>query len=208
VLAVFGSLVTNNHLIVGLGNPGPEYCFTRHNFGFMLLDRLVAKAGESDFRYHSGVRAEIAEIGLDGKRILLVKPQTFMNCSGESLAAVFPDTGIAVKNLLVVHDDLDLALGRIKLKIGGGSGGHRGVESIAAGLGIHDFPRLRLGIGRPPSRGDTVAYVLSSFTPEEMTLGDGGLERAVEGLELWLRDGPVAAMNQLNRSPEPAGLPE
>ncbi len=191
-----------DYLIVGLGNPGPEYRFTRHNFGFRLLDRLLAvcEAG-AGVCYWPELQAEGAAVSIAGRKLFLLKPLTYMNRSGSSLAAI--RTGgllSAGTNLLVVHDDLDLPLGRIKLKAGGGSGGHRGIESIIAALGTSDFLRLRLGIGSNERGSDTVAFVLSSFTPEEETVVEKVLERALAGIRIWLAKGYHAAMCELNRA--------
>lgn len=160
-------------LIVGLGNPGTKYARTRHNFGFMLVDRLLAHWTET-----SGARCEIrsgklnaemwdisAEYG--ARRWIVVKPLTFMNLSGQVVGELERKNGIAADRVLVLHDELDLALGTVRFKFGGGLAGHNGLKSIAAHLGTRDFARLRLGIGRPIAAEDMASYVLRSFDPAE-----------------------------------------
>ncbi len=198
-------LRTIDFLVVGLGNPGPEYALTRHNFGFMLVDNLretLDPAGS--FRYDSAIRSEIAIVELGGCLLGLVKPRTFMNRSGEAVAAVVELSGLATEKVLVAHDDLDLPLGRIRLRERGGSGGHNGIGSIIAKLGSEFFWRLRLGIGSPERGADTVAFVLSPFAADELPVVSGVLDRARQGLELFLTAGRSAAMNFLNR-PQPSG---
>ena len=191
-------------LVVGLGNPGPEYAATRHNFGFMLLDRLLA-AGEPDgsFEIAAGLPVATARLQLDGHPVCLAKPLTYMNRSGLAVAGLLAKSpGLMPERLLVVHDDLDLPLGRIKLRAGGGSGGHRGIASVIDQLGRADFFRLRLGIDSELRGDDTVDFVLSPFAETELGRVDAVLERGVKGIGLLLASGSAAAMNEINR-PQP-----
>ncbi len=194
-------LPDDHFLIFGLGNPGLEYAGTRHNFGFMCLDHLQGKiVPPSSFKYVYNYQAEIAGGRLAGAPVWLVKPQTFMNLSGRTTRAILVDHSVIdPQKIIVVHDDLDLPLGRIKLKIGGGSGGHNGLNSLIEGFGRADFLRLRLGISGVLRSTDTVDYVLSPFLESEKKVVFEVLEKSVEGLMLMLRSGVTAAMNQINR---------
>ena len=196
-------LLPSSFLIVGLGNPGPEYAGTRHNIGFMGLDSLRKKlVPQSSFKYENGYQAEIAEGKLAGVEVCLVKPQTFMNLSGRTVRALLANLSsfsIDPQKIIVVHDDLDLSLGRIKLKNGGGSGGHNGIKSLIEELGRADFLRLRLGISGLSRSSDTIDYVLSPFDQAEREVVLEVLEKSVAGLTLLLRSGITATMNQINR---------
>ena len=183
-------------MIVGLGNPGPRYARNRHNVGFQCLDRLAEKHGLAfDERRANAV---LARGRIDAARVVLVKPMTFMNLVGPAVAAVARFYKIAPQDLLVVYDDLDLPQGRIRLRPEGGSGGHNGMKSIIQHLGTQAFPRLRVGIGRPPGRMDPADYVLQDFSPEEEAVMSQVRERAVAAIECWLREGIVEAMNTFN----------
>ncbi len=198
-------------IIAGLGNPGPEYEVTRHNIGFLVLDALA-----DAHRLAFGPRkfdALTARGRVAGEEVLLAKPLTYVNLSGRSLAPLAAFYKVAPADLLVVHDDLDLELGRIQLRERGGDGGHNGLKSIIAELGSRDFARLRVGIGRPrrpipqdshgaaPSvpRGAVVDHVLSPFTDDEVPALEGVIVRAVEAIESVLRDGIAQAMNRYNQ---------
>lgn len=191
----------DHYLIIGLGNPGPGYTGTRHNIGFMCLDCLRKKlVPPSSFKYEDNYQAEIVWGKLVDEPVLLVKPQTFMNLSGRTVRAVlacFP--AITPQKIMVVHDDLDLPLGRVKLKRGGGSGGHNGVNSLIEELGSADFLRLRLGISGASRSTDTIDYVLSTFQESEEKFVLEVLEKSVSGLILMLKSGVTVAMNQINR---------
>lgn len=152
-------------LIVGLGNPGEEYVGTRHNVGFEVLDEVGRKLGVT-FRITRS-RALIAEHYGDETRIILAKPQTFVNQSGESIKIIRDWFELSPSNVLVVHDDLDIPFGEIRVKEGGSSGGHKGLDSIVEHLGSEDFKRLRIGVGRPPGKKDPAEYVLEPFPAEE-----------------------------------------
>lgn len=188
-------------LIIGLGNHGDKYRLTRHNMGFMLVDRLFQRAG---------ARAEILTPprGLKNKLILMrlvlgdeswlaAKPQTYMNLSGEAAGPLVRYYDIPVEKVLAVHDELDLPLGRMKIRFGGGAAGHKGILSLKQHLGTPDFFRLRLGIGKPLV-GETSNWVLSRFSPAEMTVVDELLDAAEQGLDLFVRQGLEAAMRVVN----------
>ncbi|MGC8836974.1 MAG: aminoacyl-tRNA hydrolase [Anaerolineae bacterium] len=185
-------------LLVGLGNPGPEYARNRHNVGFMCLDRLAERHGISLWRRKH--HALVAEGQIRGHLVVLAKPQTFMNLSGQAVRPLVRHYGVALEDLLVVHDDLDLELGVLRLRRQGSSGGHKGVQHIIDTLGTREFPRLRIGIGRP-TQGDPVEYVLSDFTLDESIAMDRALDRAVEAIVAWLELGIEAAMNAFNAAP-------
>jgi PTH1 family peptidyl-tRNA hydrolase len=185
-------------LIVGLGNPGRKYASNRHNVGFQCLDRLAEAWGLSFSRRKH--KALLAQDEIAGLKVILAKPQTFMNLSGEAVEQLARFYQVAPENILVIYDDLDLPVGRIRLRPEGGSGGHKGMKSIIEHLGSNGFPRLRVGIGRP-SHGDPVDYVLSDFAPDERSTIEEACERAVSAIELWLAEGVVAAMNRYNTSP-------
>ena len=183
-------------LIVGLGNPGDQYRHTRHNFGFMVIDRLAEKLAVSLKKVK--FKALLAETKLDGQALVLAKPMTFMNDSGRAVGPLLRFFKVPPDHLLVVHDDLDLPLGSLRLRPTGSSGGQRGVASIIATLGTQDFPRLRLGISRPPGQMDPVAYVLQNFTPAEAELKEMVLNQAADAALTFIREGMQAAMNQYN----------
>lgn len=166
--------------IIGLGNPGPKFIHTRHNIGFRLVDAL---AEQYSAHWKKESNKEIAEITLHGKRVLLVKPQTFMNNSGEVMASL-TKRGIKPEEVLVVHDELELPFGQVKTKIGGSAKGHNGLKSIISYIGDL-FHRLRIGIGRPDNREDVPDYVLSKFIETEEQIG-GILEQAIEIVEDYL----------------------
>ena len=181
-------------VIVGLGNPGPKYAGTRHNAGFMCIDRLAERAGIS---LNDKRRAALLGEGrLSGKRIVLVKPRTFMNVSGEAVRYAMDRYRVRADSVLIVLDDLDLPLGRIRMRASGGSGGHNGLNSINAALGTQDYARLRIGIGRP--QGETVGYVLGAFTPEEAPDAEAAIARAADAAEAWLTQGVNYAMDNFN----------
>src|ERR1700761_5231923 len=153
-------------LVVGLGNPGPQYATTRHNIGFLVADILSDRIG-SGFKVHKKSGAEVATGRLGNRSIVLAKPRCYMNESGRQVGPLAKFYSVAPADVVVIHDDLDLDFGRIRLKIGGGEGGHNGLRSVAATLGTKDFQRVRIGIGRPPGRKDPAAFVLENFTADE-----------------------------------------
>lgn len=184
------------YLIVGLGNPGRDYAFNRHNVGFMAVSRLAAKHNQTFTRKQS--KALVTTLRLDDKPIILAKPQTFMNLSGESVQSLVKFYEIELANLLVCHDDLDLPVGTIRMRPDGGAGGQNGVKSIIQHLGTQNFPRLRLGIGRPPGRMDPAAYVLQDFKDFDGQVMDQTLDKAVDAIETFIKLGLNTAMNKFN----------
>lgn len=185
-------------LIVGLGNPGPEYAHTRHNIGFQCLAAL-ARAHRLAFG-RSAARSRLAEGEIAGHRVVLARPQTFMNHSGDAVRPLLQRYRLSLSDLLVICDDLDLPLGKLRLRPEGGSGGHKGLDSIIAALGTKAFPRLRVGIGRPLEPGaDPMDYVLADFTDEEEKVMGQARPRVVEAVQAILSQGLEAAMNQFNR---------
>jgi PTH1 family peptidyl-tRNA hydrolase len=187
----------SEYLIVGLGNPGPKYAANRHNVGFHCVERL-ALAHDLTFDRRQK-RARVARGTIQGQRVVLAKPQTFMNKSGRAVVPLAHFYKVHLERLLVIYDDLDLPLGTVRLRPEGGSGGHKGMRSIIEHLGTQDFSRLRIGIGRPPGRMDPAAYVLQDFSAEEEELLVETLERAVDAIEAWMTEGVEVAMNQYNR---------
>ena len=183
-------------LVVGLGNPGRKYASNRHNVGFQCLDRLAQAWGFS-FRKRKH-KALLAEGEMAGLKVILAKPQTFMNLSGNAVGRLARFYRVSPENILVIYDDLDLPLGKIRLRPEGGSGGHKGMKSIIERLGTHGFPRLRVGIGRP-AHSDPVDYVLSDFTPEQRITVEDAYESVVSAVELWVAEGIEAAMNRYNK---------
>jgi PTH1 family peptidyl-tRNA hydrolase len=188
------------HLVAGLGNPGPQYAASRHNVGFRCLERLAAAF---NLTFGRKQKQSLVVLGnIHDRRVILVKPQTFMNESGHAVVPLIRFYKVQLERLLVVYDDLDLPLGTVRLRPDGGSGGHKGMRSIIECLGTQDFARLRIGIGRPPGRMDPAAYVLQDFSAEEKPLVEETLERAVAAIETWLHEGIETAMNRYNRECE------
>nr|MBF0222017.1 aminoacyl-tRNA hydrolase [Desulfobulbaceae bacterium] len=187
------------HLVVGLGNPGLKYEQTRHNIGFMALDYFADKAGVSfsDSKWE----AKVAKVSIGPEQLILTKPETFMNCSGRAVGKICTYYKIVTEKVIVIHDDLDLDLGRIKLVVNRGAGGHNGISSIIQCLGGKNFPRIRAGIGRPDSNSEmpVSSYVLSRFTQAEQEVVDPLLVTISESLELVVKHGTTYAMNHLNR---------
>ncbi|MFF2611397.1 aminoacyl-tRNA hydrolase [Kitasatospora sp. NPDC058046] len=184
-------------LIAGLGNPGPWFRLTRHNAGFLAVDRLAERHG-ARFR-RSGLAGLTAEIGIDGHRVLLAKPLWWsINLSGRPVAALLRRHGVPVERLVVVQDDLDFPFGSARLKRGGGPGGHNGVRSVGEVLGTRDFVRLRFGIGRPPKGQSVGDFVLKKFSEEELAAMPGELDRCADALETLVRRGLNRAQDTLN----------
>lgn len=183
-------------LVVGLGNPGPKYADTRHNIGFAVVELLAARAGER-FRPHRGM-ADVAEARLDGARVVLAKPRSYMNLSGGPVAGVLRYYRVAPAELIVVHDDLDLSFGTVRLKRGGGEGGHNGLRSISQSLGTRDYLRARFGIGRPPGRMDPADYVLRPFAAAERAELALAVELCADAVLALLSDGLEAAQNRFH----------
>jgi peptidyl-tRNA hydrolase, PTH1 family len=183
-------------LVAGLGNPGPQYAGNRHNCGFMTADVL---AGRMRVRFtRSRARAMVADGRLVGAVVTLAKPLSFMNLSGGPVAAVSAYYKIPVERIVVIHDELDLPFGVLRLKQGGGDGGHNGLRSVTAALGTGDYLRVRVGIGRPPGRMDPADYVLRDFSPAERKLLPEVLERSADAVESLLTRGLAAAQNEFH----------
>lgn len=185
-------------LIVGLGNPGREYIGTRHNIGFELIDRLCGRLGAGKF--NPRLEGLIAEAGAADSKVLLVKPQTFMNLSGRCVSKIIQFYKIPTDSILVICDDKDLPLGKIRIRGAGTHGGNNGLRSIQEHLGL-DYPRLKIGIGEP-SVGDAVSHVLGRFTAAEKTVIEDSLDRAVLAVETWMNDGLESCMNRFNAAPD------
>ena len=191
-------------LIVGLGNPGRRYERTRHNLGFLCVNRLARefkiKMNKSQGKARTG-KGRIA-----GNEVLLARPQTFMDLSGESVKLLLTKTHTGTDELIVIHDDLDLPVGKIRIRFGGGSGGHKGINSIFQETGSHDFYRVRIGIGRPPrfkanveiQEDDVIEYVLSNFTPDEKEIIEKTIPLASEAVVSLITEGLIATMNKYN----------
>lgn len=182
-------------ILLGLGNPGPKYLMTRHNAGFRAADKISA-AAKIPF-YKVGYHAFWGKGAIGGQEVVVAKPMTYMNNSGQAAAGLCRQFRVAAENLLVIYDDLDLPPGALRLRPQGGSGGHNGIKSIIQHLGTDAFPRLRLGIGRPAD-GDVVNYVLQPFSPAEEDEMTEVLDTAVLAASLFVREGILAAMNRYN----------
>ncbi|BBZ00255.1 aminoacyl-tRNA hydrolase [Mycolicibacterium fallax] len=181
-------------LVVGLGNPGPNYAKTRHNVGFMVADILAARMSET-FRVHKKSGAEAITGRLGGHPVVLAKPRVYMNESGRQVGPLAKFYSVTPANVILIHDELDIDFGRIRLKLGGGEGGHNGLRSVAAALGTKDFQRVRLGIGRPPGRQDPAAFVLSPFGAAERAELPTICEQAADATELLIEQGLEPAQN-------------
>ncbi|MCO6006755.1 aminoacyl-tRNA hydrolase [Actinoallomurus purpureus] len=180
-------------LVVGLGNPGPEYAGNRHNAGFMVLDVLAARMG-GRFKAHKA-RADVVEGRLAGVRVVLAKPRSYMNESGGPVKALRDFYKVPLERVIVVHDELDIPYGTLRLKRGGGDNGHNGLRSITKALGGRDYPRVRFGIGRPPGRMDAAMFVLRDFSAAERKELDLNAERAADATETLITDGLERAQN-------------
>jgi PTH1 family peptidyl-tRNA hydrolase len=198
-IAVGPSRLDRPAIIIGLGNPGPVYAAHRHNIGFQIVEAL-ARAHGMAFSREKGSKARVATGHIDDRPVVLAKPQTFMNRSGKAVRRLYRAHDIPLERMLVVYDDLDLSLGRVRLRPEGGSGGHKGMRSIIESLGVQAFPRLRVGIDRPPGQMDPAEYVLRPFSEDEKARVIEVVERAVATIECWLTEGITAAMDRFNRS--------
>jgi peptidyl-tRNA hydrolase, PTH1 family len=183
-------------LVVGLGNPGPEYSGNRHNVGFGIVDALAARMG-GRFKSHKA-RADVIEGRLAGQRVVLAKPRSYMNESGGPVSALRDFFKVPLDRLVVVHDELDLPFAGLRLKLGGGDNGHNGLKSLRRSLGSGDFNRVRFGIGRPPGRMDAAAFVLRDFSAAERKELDVLVERAADAIEALVVDGMEKAQNTFN----------
>jgi PTH1 family peptidyl-tRNA hydrolase len=185
-------------LVVGLGNPGPQYEQSRHNVGFGVVDLLAERHG--GMLRKGRELALVDEVRIDGRRVALAEPQTYMNDSGQSVAPLVRRFGIDdLEHLVIVHDELDLPLGRMKVKVGGGLAGHNGLRSITQHLHSQDYVRVRIGVGKPPSKEQGADHVLKRPSKSDRALLDEMIERAADAVEAVLRDGPESAMADFNR---------
>lgn len=192
--------MTDTWLIVGLGNPGPDYRNNRHNVGQMVLDELASRVGGS-FKLHKA-RAQVLEgrLGIGGPRVVLAKPATYMNVSGGPVASLVNFYGITPDHVVAVHDEIDIPFNTVKLKIGGGEGGHNGLRDISKALSTKDYLRVRVGVGRPPGRMDTADFVLRDFATAEKKELPFLLDEAADAVELLLNHGLVAAQQKFHRA--------
>jgi PTH1 family peptidyl-tRNA hydrolase len=193
---LFGRGSRPTYVIVGIGNPGPSYARTKHNVGSELVERLAAEIGVELKRNRHQMR--VAEGALGDSPVVLGVPTTYMNESGRPIARLVRKEGIRPDHLVVVQDELDLAPGVARLKVGGGTAGHNGLRSIEAALRSRDFLRIRIGVGKPPSKEEGADHVLSRFTPDERELVAAATDRALEGVRVLVRDGVDAAQNVLH----------
>jgi len=183
-------------IVVGLGNPGPQYVANRHNVGYLVIELLADRVG-GNFKAHKA-RADVVETRFDGDRVVLAKPRSYMNESGGPAVALRDFFKVPVERLIVVHDELDLPYGAIRLKLGGGDNGHNGLKALRRSLGSGEFYRVRVGIGRPPGRQDPADWVLRDFSAAERKDIDLHLERAADAVEALIADGLSAAQNTYN----------
>ncbi|MFN2518563.1 MAG: aminoacyl-tRNA hydrolase [Jatrophihabitantaceae bacterium] len=186
----------DRHLIVGLGNPGPTYAATRHNAGFFVADLLAERMG-ARFKAHRG-RCDVVAGRLAGASVVLAKPKSYMNTSGGPLVSIARFYKVPLARITVVHDELDLPFGALRIKRGGGDGGHNGLRSASTALGSNDYARVRFGIGRPPGRQDPADYVLREFSPLQRKELAVLVDRAADAVEVLVTQGLDAAQNQFN----------
>jgi PTH1 family peptidyl-tRNA hydrolase len=190
--------MTDTWLIVGLGNPGAEYKGNRHNVGQMVLDELAGRLGAS-FKTHKA-RAQVLEgrLGIGGPRVVLAKPMSYMNVSGGPVSALANFYGIGPDHIVAVHDEIDIPFNTVKLKTGGGEGGHNGLRDISKALATKEYFRVRVGVGRPPGRMDTADYVLRDFSPAERKDLPFLLDEAADAVDILVRDGLTAAQQKFH----------
>ncbi|MDN4644750.1 aminoacyl-tRNA hydrolase [Arthrobacter sp. PsM3] len=195
--------MTDTWLIVGLGNPGAEYAHNRHNVGQMVLDELAARIG-SGFKSHKS-RAQVVEgrLGIGGPRVVLAKPLSYMNVSGGPVSALARFYDIDPGHVVAVHDEIDIPFNTVKLKLGGGEGGHNGLRDISKAIATKDYLRVRVGVGRPPGRMDTADYVLKDFSGSEKKELPFLIDTAADAVESLVRDGLLAAQQQFHPAKAP-----
>jgi PTH1 family peptidyl-tRNA hydrolase len=186
----------DRQLVVGLGNPGPRYAGTRHNAGFLVVDLLAERIG-GRFKAHRG-RCDVVEARLGGVPVVLAKPKSYMNESGGPIVAISRFYKVPVERITIVHDELDLPFGTLRLKRGGGDGGHNGLRSATSALGSKEYARVRFGIGRPPGRQDPAEYVLRDFAAAERKEVAYLVDRAADAVEALVAEGLEAAQNKFN----------
>lgn len=187
--------------IVGLGNPGSQYAGTRHNIGFMVIDRLAATYGAPVAK--SRFKSLVTEVPIGTEKVVLLKPQTFMNASGDAVRLMGAWYKLYADEILIVLDELDLGFGTLRLRERGSAGGHNGLSSVIQQIGTNEFPRLRVGIGR--GRSSATTQVLSKFNVQEQQELPWIIQNAADACTLWVEEGPVAAMNKINATPSKAG---
>ncbi len=183
-------------IIIGLGNPGPKYRNTRHNMGYMVVEEIARRytIEKEECKFDS----IIGHLRINGEKVLLVKPLTYMNLSGKAVQPLLSLYKPELSQLMAVYDDMDLETGRIRVRADGGSGGHKGIASINDKLGSQGFPRVRIGIGRPPEQWAIESWVLSKTTADEQALIEAGIQKAADAVICWVKDGIVQAMNKYN----------
>ena len=194
-----------SQVVAGLGNPGVKYAETRHNIGFMVVE-LIARKAEAN--WSSIPNSKVAYASLGGKRLLLVKPETYMNRSGTALREIIAEGRFSLSQLIVVHDDLDLPFGALKIRTGGGHGGHNGIRSLIEELGGGDFVRIKCGISRPPEGVETADHVLGPFSEDEAATLSEFVERAANAVEVILEHGTTEAMQRFHKKPEKPTQPK
>jgi len=196
-MAINGMPANRKHLIVGLGNPGTAYAKTRHNIGFMVADRMVRHYNLADYR--TELNADVASGQIAGRFVRVAKPLDYMNRSGDPIAKIFRTYGLQCEDMVVIHDDIDLAYERLKIKEKGGDGGHNGLRSLIDTLGTDAFIRVRMGVGRPEADIGVVDHVLGEFDANQHQTLERFLSQALEAVEVILCQGAKAAMNRFNR---------
>jgi len=189
-------MTDSTYLLIGLGNPGREYKDNRHNVGFMLIDRIAVRLNARGLKVQS--RAIVTSAMYEERKLILTKPQTYMNLSGQSVQGLVHFYKIPLTNVMILSDDLDIPFGTIRIRAAGGPGGQRGMSSIIESLGTKDFPRLRIGIGRPPGRMDPANYVLQNFSRDEIKTLSEVLDHAAEAVFAFVTEGLNKAMNEFN----------
>ena len=189
-------MTLDTFLLIGLGNPGREYRDTRHNFGFMLIDRLAVRLNARGMKVQS--KAIVTDAMYEDRKLILAKPQTYMNLSGPSVQGLVHFYKIPLTNVMVLSDDLDIPFGTIRIRAAGGPGGQRGLASVIETLGTKDFPRMRLGIGRPPGKMDPANFILQNFSRAEMKVISEILDRAADAVFEFVKNGLDMSMNKFN----------
>lgn len=191
-------MTSETWLVAGLGNPGPGYTHNRHNVGQMVVDELATRIG-GKFKTHSS-RAQILEgrLGIGGPKLILAKPMTFMNLSGGPVGNLAKFFGVDPKHVIAIHDEIDIPFDTVKLKLGGGEGGHNGLRDISKALGTKDYPRVRVGVGRPPGRMETADFVLKDFSKDEKKSLPFLLDSSADAVEEIVRSGWEAALKKIN----------
>lgn len=189
--------MSDRFLIIGLGNPGRKYRGNRHNIGFMVVDRLAADNGIQSSKMQN--KAIVGDGRVAGQRVILAKPQTYMNNSGDAVGPLANFYKMPPENIFVVYDEMDIPLGTIRLREKGGAGGHNGMKSIIQHIG-QDFPRMRLGVGRPPGRMEPPAYLLQDFSNEQLPIVSDMIDEAIRAIETYLQEGIQMAMSRHNGS--------